>query len=257
MLLERISLFACLGLFACTHASSPEAVDLVHALESARAVEPSPTLEPVSVRPGINDRYFEQNGLEDAIATLENERREVADERDAIVAALELREGMVVADVGSGTGLFLVALSRALGPSGKLYALDIVPHFVEHLREQVVREALVNVEVIQVTPTDPGLAPDSVDLLFLCDVYHHIEYPSVVLPRLREALRAGGKLVVIDFERIPGKTSEGMMKHVRADQATFIREITAAGFVFERQLGPAEGIDFDENYMLVFGRGDS
>lgn len=251
MPLERISQIAFVGLFACSHAS-----ELVAPVEPVSAVEPSVPAEPVSVRPGINDRYFERDGLDDAIDQLENERREVAAEREAIVAALELREGMVVADVGSGTGLFLVSLSRALGPTGKLYALDIVPGFVAHLRERVAGDELANVEVVEVTPTDPKLAPDSVDLLFVCDVYHHIEYPSVVLPRLREALRSGGKLVVIDFERIPGKTSEGMMKHVRADQDTFTREITAAGFVFERELGPAEGIELDENYMIVFGRGE-
>jgi predicted methyltransferase len=252
VLIERIAALTFVGLFACTHAESPSSV--VEPVGPVEPVEPDEPATPASVRPGINDRYFEQNGLEDAIAKLENERREVAAERDAIVAALGLREGQTVADLGSGTGLFLAPLSRAVGPSGKLYALDIVPDFVVHLREQVAREALVNVEVIQVTPTDPALAPDSVDLIFVCDVYHHIEYPSLVLPRLHEALRSNGKLVIVDFDRIPGKTSEGMMKHVRADQATFTREITAAGFVFERELGPAEGIELDENYMLVFGR---
>jgi SAM-dependent methyltransferase len=248
--LERISQFAFIGLLACAPATAP--VDVIEPADPVALVE---LVELVSVRPGINDRYFEPDGLEDAIAKLESERREVTAEREAIVAALELREGMVVADLGAGTGLFLAALSRALGPSGKLFALDIVPDFVAHLRERVASEGLVNVEVVEVTATDPMLAPDSVDLVFLCDVYHHLEYPSVVLPRLRAALRSGGKLVIVDFDRIPGKTSEGMMKHVRADQATFTREITAAGFVFERELGPAEGIEFDENYMIVFGRG--
>jgi SAM-dependent methyltransferase len=249
--LERISQLAFVALLGCTPRATP--AEIVEP-EVAVATEPEP--EPLSVRPGINDRYFEADGLDDAIKQLENERREVSVEREAIVAALDLREGMVVADVGAGTGLFLAPLSRALGPTGKLYALDIVPHFVAHLRDRVAREGLGNVEVVEVGPTDPELAPASVDLLFLCDVYHHIEYPGVVLPRLREALRPDGKLVVVDFERIPGKTSEGMMKHVRADQETFTREIMAAGFVFERELGPAEGIEFDENYMIVFGRGE-
>jgi predicted methyltransferase len=247
---ERISQFAFVGLLACSRAKGPELAN-----EPSEPAESSAVAEPVSVRPGINDRYFERDGLEDAIKGLESERREVAAAREAIVAALELREGMVVADVGAGTGLFLAPLSRALGPSGKLYALEIVPHFVVYLRERVAREQLQHVEVVEVTPTDPQLSPDSVDVLFLCDVYHHIEYPSVVLPQLREALRPNGKLVVIDFERIPGKTSEGMMKHVRADQETFTREITAAGFAFERELGPAEGVVLEENYMIVFGRG--
>lgn len=247
MRIERILQLAFVGLFACTHATTP-----------SEAPEPSvvDASDPVSVRPGINDRYFEPKGLEGARKQLENERREVAAEREAIVAALELREGLVVADVGAGTGLFLAALSGAIGPSGKLYALDIVPEFVVHLRERVASEALDNVEVVAVTPTDPKLAPASVDVLFLCDVYHHIEFPSVVLPRLRTALRPGGRLVVVDFARIPGQTSEGMLEHVRADQATFTREIEAAGFVFIRELGPAEGIELDENYMLVFGRSE-
>ena len=250
--------FAWLGLFvwlvACTNASPSASVGPADPSDSlASNDQDSPAL--VSVRPGINDRYFEPTGLEDAIASLESERREVAAQRDAIVAALDLREGQVVADLGSGTGLFLVPLSQALGPSGKLYAVDIVPDFLAHLREKVAREGLTNVEVVAASASDPQLAPASVDLVFMCDVYHHVEYPSVVLPRLRAALRPGGKLILVDFTRIPGQTSAGMLLHVRADQQTFTREIEAAGFVFERELGRAEGIEFAENYMLVFDRG--
>ncbi len=241
----RRAIFGFAGLLACVPAPT-------------RSLEPdrqAPTVERVSVRPGINDRYFAPDGLAVAIDQLETEQREVTAQREPIVAALGLREGLVVADVGAGTGLFLVPLSRALGPSGKLYAVDIVPSFLAHLRERVASEALTNVEVVTATASDPGLASASVDLLFLCDAYHHIEYPSEVLAHLLVALRPGGKLVVVDFDRIPGKTSVGMLKHVRADQATFTREITAAGFVFERELGPAEGIELETNYMLVFGRG--
>jgi SAM-dependent methyltransferase len=250
---SRTTLFVLAGLLACT----PTVASTPH--EPAPASEPAPKLEPgpelVSVRPGINDRYYGAQGLAHAIEQLETERREVKILRDPIVAALELREGMVVADLGAGTGLFLAPISRALGPTGKLYAIDIVPAFLAHLRERVASEALTNVEVVEATPTDPSLAPASVDLIFACDVYHHVEYPAEVLPRLRAALRPGGKLVLVDFHRIPGQTSKGMIKHVRADQATFTREIEAVGFVFERELGEAEGLEFEENYMLVFDRG--
>ena len=156
-MLERISQLAFVGLVACTRAASP-----ILASGPSVAPEAVDTSEPRSVRPGINDRYFEQDGLEAAIKQLETERREVAAQREAIVAALDLREGMVVADVGAGTGLFLAPLSRVLGPSGKLYALDIVPHFVAHLRERVAREGLGNVEVVEGVPgfvagVDPAL----------------------------------------------------------------------------------------------------
>jgi ubiquinone/menaquinone biosynthesis C-methylase UbiE len=207
-----------------------------------------------SVRPGINDPYFER-GIDKSIAQLESEKREVVEKRDAIVAALGLAPGMHVADFGSGTGLFVAPISRALGPSGKLYAIDIVPSFLARLRELVTADSLTNVEVVAADAHEPGLAPGSVDLVFMCDVYHHVEYPSEVLPKLRAALRVGGRLIVIDFRRVPGETSAAMMKHVRADQQTFTAELEAAGFVFVRELGQAEGLAWEENYMLVFERG--
>jgi len=151
--------------------------------------------------------------------------------------------------------LFVDSISAAIGPSGRLYAIDIVPAFLAHLREQVAEKQLANVVVVEADEHDPGLAPASVDLIFVCDVYHHVEYPLDVLPRLREALRPEGKLILVEFARIPGKTSKGMMNHVRADQQTFTREIEDAGFVLEREIGAAEGLVFDENYMLVFSRG--
>lgn len=206
-----------------------------------------------SVRPGINDDYYARS-IDKSIAQLESEKREVVEKRDAIVAALGLAPGMHVADFGSGTGLFVAPISRALGPSGKLYAIDIVPTFLDHLRELVAAEQLANVEVVRADAHDPGLAPGSVDLVFMCDVYHHVEYPSEVLPKLRAALRAGGRLVMIDFRRVPGETSAPMMKHVRADQQTFTAELEAEGFVLVRELGPAEGLAWEENYMLVFER---
>src|SRR5690606_33807369 len=122
----------------------------------------------VSVRPGINDRYFEPDAIETWTQTLEQERREVIAARDPIVAALELQPGMIVADIGSGTGAFLAPLSAGIGETGKLYAVDIVPSFLAHLRERAASEQLTNVEVVEATPTDVQLPADSVDLMFLC-----------------------------------------------------------------------------------------
>ena len=219
---------------------------------AATAGEPADP-ELVSVRPGINDRYFEEGAVEEWGEVLERERREVIEHRDAIVAALELEPGLAVADIGAGTGAFIAGLSAAVGESGKVYAVDIVPAFLDHLRARAQAEGLANLEVVEGTTTATNLADASVDLLFMSDVYHHIEYPEVYLDSLFAALRPGGRLVIVEFARVPGKTSERMMKHVRQDQATLTAEVTGAGFTLEREI---ETIPFEENYMLVFRRPD-
>jgi predicted methyltransferase len=205
--------------------------------------------ELVSVRPHINDRYMEPGAVEKWTDKLERERREVIAERDAIVAALELTPGMIVADIGAGTGAFLQALSVDLGDEGKLYAVDIAPQFLTHLRERAAREQLANVEVVEGSPTATNLPESSVDLLFICDVYHHLEYPSVYLRSLYRALRPGGRMVIVEFDKVPGKTSKAMMEHVRQDKPTLLAEVTAEGFVLEREI---DTLKLDENYMLVF-----
>lgn len=243
--------FSCLALalaLGCAETTvAPKSPDVGAAPSEPSLVDAEAPL--VSVRPHVNDPYMEAGAVEKWTDKLERERREVIAERDEIVAALELAPGMVVADIGAGTGAFLQALSVALGEHGKLYAIDIAPQFLEHLRERARSEALQNVEVIEGSATATMLPDASVDLLFLCDVYHHLEYPSVYLRSLHRALRPDGRMVIIDFEKIPGKTSEAMMKHVRQDEATLLAEVTAEGFVLEREI---ESVGLDENYMLVF-----
>jgi ubiquinone/menaquinone biosynthesis C-methylase UbiE len=236
------TLVACV-LLACARAPAEPS-------ETPRPPE-STVLEPelVSVRPGINDRYFRPGAIATFTDEFEVERRDVIKSRDEIVAALALAPGMIVADIGAGTGAFLAPLSAGVGADGKLYAVDIVPAFLEHLRTRVAAEGLSNVEVVEGTPTTVELADASIDLMFLCDVYHHIEYPSVYARSLHRALRADGRLYVVEFERIPGKTSPSMLKHVRQDKATLIAELSAEGFVLEREI---TDVPLRENYMLVF-----
>jgi ubiquinone/menaquinone biosynthesis C-methylase UbiE len=250
-LLRAASMLAASLLLAC--ASPQQSPGTETPRPSAPAVSPpDPTAsepELVSIRPGVNDRYFEANAISRLSAEFDGERRDVIARRDEIVAALELEPGMIVADIGAGTGAFLAPLSAGIGADGTLYAVDIVPAFLEHLRARADTEKLQNVEVIEGTPTAAMLPGASVDLMFMCDVYHHLEYPSVYARSLHRALRADGRLIVVEFERIPGKTSPGMLKHVRQDKATLIAELAAEGFVLEREI---TDVPLRENYMLVF-----
>lgn len=201
-----------------------------------------------SVAPGIN-RHYENADYQQWVGTFERAGREVYDKRAEIVAAAQLRPGMVVADIGAGTGLFTRLFAREVGPAGRVYAVDIVPEFVTNTVRTARAEQLTNVEGVINTPTDVKLAPQSIDLAFVCDTYHHLEFPQSMLASLHRALRPGGRLVVIDYEKVAGRSSSWVMGHVRADKATVIREIEAAGFRFvgeERLL--------QDNYFLRFVR---
>lgn len=240
---RTLPLFAlALPLFSC----SCEGVKSQH----GRPLNPPP--EEVSAKPGINDEFLGDDvDVKDWFQKFETEAREIAANRDAIVTALELKRGFDVADVGSGTGLFLKPLSEAVGVGGKVYALDIAPKFVEALKQRVKLEQLDQVEVRLSKERSVELPPLSIDAAFVCDTYHHFEYPQHVLFSLFKAIRPLGKLYVVDFERLPGTSRPWILEHVRANKETFIREIEQAGFKFEQEVD-VPGLQ--ENYLLRFQR---
>lgn len=186
-------------------------------------------LEERSVAPGINTHY-EDPDWSRWVATFESEGREIYDRRFDILRALDLKSGAVVADVGAGTGLFTRLMAQAVGPAGKVYAVDISPTFVENTVRTAHAAGLTQVEGVVNDPKHVRLPPGAIDLVFISDTYHHFEYPLTTLQSIREALKPGGEMVVIDFERIPGVSSPWVMQHVRAGKETFIDEIESAGF---------------------------
>lgn len=216
------------------------------ALAACSAAPRSDTAEPTSVRPGVNASYYDDAKLDQWVERFEGERREVVAFADQIVGALQLSPGDVVADVGAGTGLYTERLAGVVGDTGKVYATDIVPVFLDRLRARKSAAGLARVEVVAATPLDPGLPAASVDLVFLCDVYHHIEYPAEYMRALRGALRPGGQLIVIDFERIEGVTSSRMLAHIRASKETVLAELGDAGFELVEEVD----LGMRENYFL-------
>lgn len=199
-----------------------------------------------SVAPGVNAPYTKPD-VERWQAVFEAEGREVYAKRQAIVAALRLKPGMTVADIGAGSGLFTRLFAPLVAPEGRVYALDIAPEFVEAIQRQAQQQGLANV-VGLVNPADStGLPPRSTDLAFVCDTYHHFEYPQTMLASIRQALKPGGQLVVIDYQKIPGLSSGWVLGHVRAGKETAIREIEMAGFRLVEDL-PL----LSENYFLRF-----
>ncbi|MHC5063923.1 MAG: methyltransferase domain-containing protein [Planctomycetota bacterium] len=205
-----------------------------------------------SVRPNINDRFLDPDmNVEELTQTFEVESREIFSERHDIVAALGLEPGMEVADIGAGTGLFLRSFSDGVGSDGLVYAVDISPKFVDHLSSRAREGGYSNVRPVLCSEDSADLPTASVDLAFICDTYHHFEFPRSTMASIRSAIRPGGELIVIDFERIPGVSREFIMGHVRAGKEVFTEEIIAAGFTKVEEVN-IPGLS--ENYFIRFRR---
>lgn len=204
-----------------------------------------------SVKPGINDKFLDPElNVEEWTKKFETESREIFHQREQIVAATGLKPGMVMADIGAGTGLFTLHFAQAVGAEGKVYAVEIAKNFIEHIKARASKASASNVETILCTEKSVELPEASIDLAFICDVYHHFEFPQATLATLNKALKPGGELVLIDFKRVPGEASEFIMNHVRAGQEVFEAEVTAAGF---EKVDEVKDL-LKENYLVKFRR---
>src|SRR5208282_2076459 len=202
-----------------------------------------------SVNPGINAPYEKNPDAKTFVEKFETESREAFNFRKEIVAACRLKPGMCVADVGAGTGLFTRMFAAEVAPGGTVYAADIAANFLKHIEETCKEAGIKNVKTVLCKVDSSELPQNSVDVVFLCDVYHHFEYPAKTLATLHAALKPEGRLVMVDYRRVVGKTPDWIFKHVRAGQAVFTREIEAAGFKLQ-----AEGKFLKDNYMIEFRR---
>jgi ubiquinone/menaquinone biosynthesis C-methylase UbiE len=101
---------------------------------------------------------------------------------------------------------------------------------------------------LEASTESSNLPADSVDLVFICDTYHHFEFPIKTMQSIHRALRSGGRVVMIDFKRIEGESTDWVMSHVRAGQEVFESEVEQSGF---RKVGQVDGI-LKENYLLIF-----
>ena len=182
-----------------------------------------------SVKPGIN-KSFDKPDVPQFVERFEREGRDVYDRRNEIVAALGLRPGMAVADIGAGTGLFTRMFSPIVGQSGKVYAVDIADEFVAHIVRLAKDQKQKNIIGVVCNQDSVELPAESVDLVFICDTYHHFEFPHKTMRTIYEALRPGGQVVLIDFHRIEGVSREWVLGHVRAGQDVFTKEIVDTGF---------------------------
>ncbi len=209
----------------------PAAASVKPALKSPGAQEPkaaAPKAGPTKAAGA------DKSKVASAVKQFESKTRDVVQRQDEILAACELRPGMSVADVGAGTGFFTRLMAHRVGPAGKVYAVEVNPAYLEHIAATCRQEKLDNVLTVLGTQRTTHLPRQALDLVFVCDTYHHFEHPPELLASIFEALRPAGRVVLVDFYK-----RGGMASHVRVDKDQVIAEFAAAGLVLRdvRELG--------------------
>jgi SAM-dependent methyltransferase len=132
---------------------------------------------------------------------LERPERETEEQPDKALDALGLKPGMIVADIGAGTGYMSLRMAKRVAPSGKVYANDLQPEMLRMLRENATQAKLTNVETVLGTESDPKLPKGQMDLVLLVDVYHEFSQPQQMARKIRESLKPDGRLVLLEYRK--------------------------------------------------------
>jgi ubiquinone/menaquinone biosynthesis C-methylase UbiE len=157
-------------------------------------------LAQASTHPVSGRRIANVMGHEGA-AWLERSEREAEEAPTRAVAALEVRPGQIVADVGAGSGYYTMLLSKAVGAGGRVYATDIQPEMLDLIRKKLESTRTSNVEVVLGTSTESRLPDRAIDVALMVDVYHELAQPQAFLRSLKRALKPDGRLVLIEFRK--------------------------------------------------------
>lgn len=172
-----------------------KAAALAVIVASVSLVAQSAGVHPISGR-----RYAGVMGYQGA-PWLERAERSMEEAPDRALDALAIPKGATVADIGAGSGYMTVRLAARVGPTGMVYANDLQPEMLEILRRRLAREKVANVTLVQGTVDDPRLPDATMDLELMVDVYHELSQPQAMLRRLRQALKPGGRLVLLEYRK--------------------------------------------------------
>lgn len=178
-------------------------------------------------RPADLKQYLEQ---------LDRSERDQYQKPDQVVAALDLKAGMAVADLGAGSGYFTRRFAQAVTEIGKVYAIDVEPEMLAYIKESLARlHGPHTVEFILAAPDDPKLPAVSADLIFLCNVYHHLEDRTRYFANVRPALKPGGRVAIVDFYHDERSGDVGFPRQHLVARETVIEEMSKAGYRLLRE----------------------
>jgi FkbM family methyltransferase len=167
------------------------------------------------------------------ISWLERPEREQEEGSSILMKNLALKPEMVVADIGAGSGYYSVRMAR-LVDKGKVYAVDVEAQMIRYMEKRISTEKISNIIPLRCTEQSARLPRSSVDVMLLVDVYHEFSYPYEMGRSMLDGLKPGGRLFLVEYRmedpEVPIKTVHKM------SEAQAIKELTAAGFLFERNL---------------------
>jgi SAM-dependent methyltransferase len=184
--------------------------------------------------------------VEKWVAVFDDSARVSWQKPDSIAAALPLTAGKVILDIGAGTGYFNRAFAERVRPGGRVFAADIEPGFIAHMLERARREQTPEVFPLLI-PADEPRVPMAVDVVFICDTYHHIDDRLTYIAKLANVLRDRGVIAIVDFTM--GEIPVGPPPEHRIPRDHVIAEMDSAGFRLAR-----EEAFLPYQYFLVFER---
>jgi precorrin-6B methylase 2 len=184
---------------------------------------------------------------EEWIKTLDGPARVAGMKIDEVVAALKLQPGQTVADIGAGSGLLEPPLAKAVGPRGRVYAVEIDAGFFPEIRKRATAARVTNVETVLGTFTNPALPVKSIDVAIFHDVIHHVENRPAYIRALADYLAPSGRIAVIDYEGGKGPHREQAELEVTREQLT--------GWMRDAGFAQVEDVKlFPDKYFLAFAR---
>jgi ubiquinone/menaquinone biosynthesis C-methylase UbiE len=176
------------------------------------------------------------NDITKYLEHLDSQERDRSQKPAEVVEALALKPGLAVADLGSGSGYFTRRFIEAVTETGKVYAIDVEPEMLKYTEDSIVHmHRSYTAEFILARPDNPKLPYESIDLLFVCNTYHHLEERTKYFSDTRSSLKPGGRLAIIDFYHDERSGELGFPKHHLVPRETVIDELTDAGYRLVRE----------------------
>ena len=181
------------------------------------------------------------------------------DDTDALLDAMAIKTGDWVADVGSGDGDYTIPMAERVGPSGRVFAVDVDPDKLDDLNERLTENKIEHVTSVYSVEANPMLPTNSLDAVLVRNAYHHFTAPESMLRHIKAALKPGGRLVIEE------SIAENMIGESRAEQVDahdlgieYVREeLTAAGFTIQKEVNPLLETSWGIYWMIVAARPSS
>lgn len=185
------------------------------------------------------------------VTTLEGPQRVATQKIDEVIAKLSLKPGMIVADIGAGSGLFARPLAKAVGAAGKVYAVDVQQDLLDFINKRSQEEKIGNIQTVLGEFDDPKIPTRNVDLAFINDVLHHIQNRAVYLKSLGTYVKPGGRIAIIEMDKNDPNTPHRTQPELLVSREEIVQWMSAAGF---RLVQEHPDLFPGTKWFLIFGK---